>query len=139
VALYAVAVASLVLWVLLHLELAQTAALAWAGAAGVVTAALAWRGVPAPQCTLTFDGQSWRAEVAQHAGVPAVELALARVDVMFDLSSVLLLKLQPAAGGSAPPPWVLARAAKLGADYQRLCVALYAQEPQQTATQAVRR
>ncbi len=134
--LYALAAASLLFWLLMRLGSVASDAMPVALLAGVAAAALAWRGLRFPACTLEWSGVAWRLELNDPVNLSASSFELTRVDVMMDLTSALLLRLnspQLARGGL----WLVVRQCDLPYDFRVLCIALYAQSVAAPARQAL--
>ena len=94
---------------------------AWpAAVVALATAAVAWWQARPRAVPLNWDGQCWTAD-----GTPGA------LQVMIDLGSALLLRVQPEAGGAAR--WVAVTAAEVGAAWHGLRVAVYARPPEPAA------
>ena len=94
---------------------------AWpAAVVALATAAVAWWQARPRAVALNWDGQCWTAD-----GKPGA------LQVMIDLGSALLLRVQPEAGAAAR--WVAVTAAEAGSAWHGLRVAVCARPPEPTA------
>ena len=129
--LHMLSAAALSAWVGGNFELTPEPALVAACGLWLLAAwALGWRlarsALPGDAVHLQWDGQAWQLGLRPPAGLAALPtpVALARLVVALDLGHWVLLRLHPAAGGQR---WQVARAARAGADWHGLRVALAAQ------------
>ncbi len=110
--LFALAVAALVAWCLLHLERS-----AWpAGPAALLAGVIAWRLLRAGPVDLAWDGTVWQTD-----GVTG------QVDLMLDVAGLMLVRLRPVPSG--PARWIALSRRDTGAADHALRVALYARAP----------
>lgn len=110
--LFALAVAALVAWTLLHVEWS-----AWpSGPAALLTGAIAWRVLRSAPVDLAWDGAAWQAD-----GVNG------QVDLMLDAAGFMLVRWRPLPAG--PARWIALSRGDTGAADHALRVALYARAP----------
>lgn len=110
--LFALALAALVAWVLLHLEQS-----AWpSGPAAWLTGVIAWHVLRSAPLDLAWDGTAWLAD-----GVTG------QVDLMLDAAGFMLVRWRPLQRG--PARWMALSRAETGAADHALRVALYARAP----------
>jgi len=110
--LFALAVAALVAWALLHAERP-----AWpSGPAALLTGLIAWRVLRTAPVDMAWDGAAWLAD-----GVTG------QVDLMLDAAGFMLVRWRPLPAG--PARWMALSRRDTGAADHTLRVALYARAP----------
>ena len=128
--LYALGAALLVFWLQALAVLPASppvwlAAASWIAAAAALGAALAKRALPSDGGQLVWDGQAWAllVRVTGDRMTATYRIPLAGIGMTLDLGAWLLLRLQPATGGTR---WQVARARCVGPAWHGLRVALFA-------------